>query len=123
MYQNSISYSIKIIASESPVIQYSTLAEEEEAFEAANKPQPAGEGGRGRRGRGRGGRVRGGRAPPAAVEPELPAPPPVLITDSSEEEEFDSYSDPYNSDSSVSGDDYAYYGGYGRCYTCGMHFV
>ena len=86
------------------------------------------------RGRGRGRGARGGlmAAPPPATDPgpagvSLVAPPPPLgpVTISDEDDD-DSMIDSDDSDrdsDEISGDEDVYYGGYGRCYSCGKdHF-
>ena len=68
---------------------------------------------------------------PTALGVALVGPPPplgpVTISDEDEEDEDDSMNDSDNSDrdsDEISGDDDVYYGGYGRCYSCGKdHFL
>ncbi|KAK6182079.1 hypothetical protein SNE40_009843 [Patella caerulea] len=113
-----------------------TRKEEQKKIDA--KKVTAGGSGRGRaRGRGRGrGRNTSRRA---AASPATPSRRPIVISD--EEEESDDYDDDVDGDnvregdrstdsddseddtdsegSNISGDPDAYYGGYGRCYSCG----
>ena len=85
------------------------------------------------RGRGRGRGARGGlmAAPPPTTDPgpavvSLVAPPPplgpVTISDEDDDPMIDSDDSDRDSDE-ISGDEDVYYGGYGRCYSCGKdHF-
>ena len=69
-------------------------------------------------------------AAPPPLDPPLPDLPeaigPIMVSDTEEsfheisDDDEDDDSDIHSDDSeSVSGDDDVYYGGYGRCYSCG----